>query len=108
MNGGLLDAVESSPARAIDAAVSGYLFLGLHVAATIVEEIYSRLDEAQQSQEAAEGLESEATQRYGQAIPSDTTIVKAFEARYEEQPDLFAPLGVVRPAYGNASVGYLE
>jgi hypothetical protein len=93
MNGGVLDAVESMPAQAITGAVSGFRFFGLDAAATVIEDVQSRLGEAEQSLEVAEQLESESDQRYGEAIPNDATIVEAFEARYEEQPNLFAPIG---------------
>lgn len=93
MNGGWLHAYQFLSAKAVDAAVLGYRYFGLHDAAAAVEWFAAEaagIDLANDD-DAAERLEAEAQDRYDQAVPRDSTLAVAFNAAYRVGPEAFAP-----------------
>lgn len=91
MSGGLLDAVERTEPSALDAAQSGYRWLGLDAAAQVVAGVRSEIDErALDDDDRADALELRADEEYAQAIPSDQTLVDAFQVKFSSDPEAFA------------------
>ena len=93
MNGGWLHAHQFLSVDAVDAAVQGYRYFGLHDAAAVVESFAAEAAgiDLENDDEAAERLEVEAQDRYDQAVPRDSTLGVAFAAVYRQTPDAFAP-----------------
>lgn len=92
MNGGCLHAYQFLSRDAVDAAVRGYRFFGLHDAAAAVEWFAAEAAAADlENDDAAERLEVEAQDRYDRAVPTDSTLAVAFKAAYRRAPDAFAP-----------------
>jgi hypothetical protein len=92
MNSGLLDAIERQSVAERVAALDGYRFFGLHAAADVVQDIGRRLDNGALTSEEADELEAEADARYDAVVADDDVLVRAFEARYDEDASLFAPI----------------
>ncbi len=91
MSGGLLDAVERLTEAQLDAAESGYGWLGLPAAAQVVAYVRSEVRAgAPEDDERAESLELVADQRYAEIIPVDDTLYGAFRRRLAEEPAAFA------------------
>ena len=90
MNGGLLDALESTTAEEFSAAVDGYRQFGLGAAAEVLEDVRSRIEEGLDDDD-ADDLEAEADARYGAVIADDEVIVSAFRERLLSRPQDFAP-----------------
>ncbi len=91
MNGGLLQALEMCSAEEVEAAVKGYEYLGMDDAAAavlwlagglagVVADDYDKLGV----------LEVGADERYAAAVPTDATIVEAFEAHFAVNPGEYA------------------
>jgi len=92
MNGGLLHSIEHHDNEELKAAISGYRFFGLDEAAEVVEWVVSEVAALGDDEDAAEALEVEADNRYGEAIPTDDVLVTAFESLYSAKPQDFAPV----------------
>jgi len=94
-NGGLLHSVESHDSRAIERGTEGFRYFGLLDAAEAVGWVVNRVaaTDLDADTDAAEQLESEADLRYGQAVPTDSTLVTRFEEIFAERSEAFAPLG---------------
>jgi hypothetical protein len=91
MSSGLLDAVEQLAGPELDAAESGYTWLGHPDAAQVIAFIRDRVRAgALESDDRAERLEHEAAQRYADVIPGDATLRRAFHRRIAEEPSAFA------------------
>jgi hypothetical protein len=91
MSGGLVDAVGRLRAAELDAAESGYRWLGLDPAARVVAIVRSEIgDGALDDDDRAESLEQRADEAYAQAIPTDQAVVDAFQARFSDDPQAFA------------------
>ena len=93
MSGGLLDAVERSSPDQLDAADAGFRWLRMAAAADVVAIVRREvqagvLDDDQR----AEALELRADDEYADVVPTDQTLVDAFEARLAEEPGAFASL----------------
>jgi uncharacterized protein YpuA (DUF1002 family) len=70
MSGGLVDAIERLGRAELDAAESGYRWLGLDTAAQVVEMVKYKIDDgALDDGERAESLELRANEEYARAIP---------------------------------------
>jgi len=82
MNGGLSHAVDSLTKSQYASAVTGYRYFGFAEVATLLERSIGATEEE---------LE-ESDNAYSTLIPSDSTLVDAFEARYALEPEVFAPL----------------
>ena len=94
MNGGVLHSVEFHSEAAIESALAGYRYFGLQEAAAVVEwtRTMHRESDLDADDDLAESVEIEADDRYSAAVPSDATIVDAFEAFRREHPAAFSPL----------------
>jgi hypothetical protein len=91
MSGGLLDAVARLTETQLDAAESGYRWLGLPTAGQVVADIRCEVRAgALDDDDRAEILEHEADQRYAEIIPADDTLAGAFRRRLAEEPVAFA------------------
>jgi hypothetical protein len=93
MSSGLLSAFELCSTDGALAAANGYRYFGLDDAASVVEWLATELETLDPDQEELlEALELEADRRYGEVIPADGTIDKAFQQHFQEHPDKYAPL----------------
>jgi hypothetical protein len=96
MNGGVLHGYEvlsSDDSRhQVAAAIAGYRYFGLEQAAAAVEWLVTQAAgvDLQGDLDTAERLEGEADGRYASAVPTDSTLVEAFEQRYRVEPEAFA------------------
>lgn len=91
MSGGVLDAVESRQAGALDATERAFVWLGLESAASVIAGTRARIDEgALSDDESADELEVTSDELYNSAIPSDAALVSAFRIRLAESPESFA------------------
>jgi hypothetical protein len=93
MSGGLLDAVERLSDADLAAAVAGYRWIGLDVAASVVDAVRDEvalgvLDD----EDRLEALELNADTNYNTAIPTDSILEIAFRAKLAQQPEGFASL----------------
>jgi hypothetical protein len=88
MNGGVLHAVECLASEELTHAEAGYCYFGL-------SEVASLLSRARNLFEKGDDLERHEQQldrRYGDLIPSDSSLVESFEKRLRANPSDFAPL----------------
>lgn len=94
MNGGVLHGVGVRSQHEVAAAVAGYRYFGLDGAADAVEWLVAEASgiDLANDLDAAERLEVEADERYSSAVPTDDTLVRAFEHRYRDRPEEFAPV----------------
>ena len=94
MNGGVLHGLEVRSDDEVSAAVAGYKYFGLDQAAAAVEWLVAAAsaNDLDNHHEAAERLEIEGDERYAKAVPTDATLVTAFEHRYRDNPEEFAPV----------------
>jgi hypothetical protein len=91
MSGGLVDAIERLGTEELDAAESGYRWLGLDPAAEAVAIVRSEIGNgALDDDEREESLERRADEAYTQAIPSDEALMDAFQAKFSDDPQGFA------------------
>lgn len=90
MNGGLLNAVESSSNDRIDSAVAGYRWLDLNSAANAIEAVREKFGQGSLGDEAIDALEVEADETYNASIPDDATVYSAFLEELEQYPAAFA------------------
>ena len=88
MSGGLLDAIEQLAGPGVDAAESGYTWLGHPDAAHVIA--YVRDQVRAGALDSADRLEHEADHRYADVIPGDATLNSAFRRRIAEEPSAFA------------------
>jgi hypothetical protein len=88
MSGGLLDAIERLTGPEVDAAESGYTWLGHPDAAQVIAYVRDRVRAG--ALDRADRLEHEADHRYADVIPSDATLNSAFRRRIAEEPSAFA------------------
>lgn len=93
MNGGLLDAVERLSPEQLAAADAGFRWLRLEAAAGVVAMVRQEIEAgALDDERRADELETRADDDYALVIPTDQTIVDAFEVRFAEVPTAFAPI----------------
>ena len=93
MSGGLLDAIERLTGSELDAAESGYTWLGHLDAAQVIAFVRDQVRAgALESDDRAERLEHGADQRYADVIPADATLYGAFRRRIAEEPSAFADI----------------
>jgi hypothetical protein len=90
MNGGVLHAIESLSAGERAAAFDGFRYFGLDAAAHVLEDIARRWDGGHLDLGDAERLAIEADERYAIVVADDDVLVRAFEARYGQDPGAFA------------------
>jgi hypothetical protein len=91
MSGGVLAAVERLTDPELDAAESGYTWLGLAGAAQVIALIRDEVRAGTlDDDDRAEQLEHEADQRYADTIPADATLHSVFRRRLAEEPSAFA------------------
>jgi hypothetical protein len=91
MSGGLLNAVEQATPDQLDAAEAGYRWLQLDAAADVIGMVRREIETgALDDDDRADALEGHADDEYGQVVPTDQTLVDAFQARWIEVPDAFA------------------
>ena len=83
MNGGIDHAVEVLSPAQVSSALSGYRYFGLGHVAELLQGISMPLTEAQ-----AEKLNKE----YGALVPSDSTLMHAFQVKLLASPKAFAPV----------------
>lgn len=88
MNGGVLHAVECLAADELDAACRGYDRYGFEAIAKLLRDAARIVHD----DPLAETEEARLDASYAAVIPSDRTLVKAFEADFETRPDTYAPL----------------
>ncbi|MDX6275340.1 MAG: hypothetical protein QOJ92_2550 [Frankiales bacterium] len=95
MNGGVLHGYEVQSEAEVAAAVAAYRYFGLDQAAAAVEWLVAEASDVDldSDTDAAERLEVEGDARYAAAVPTDATLVEAFERRYRAEPEAFAPVG---------------
>lgn len=90
MSAGLLEGVERATTQQLDAADAGYRWLGLTAVADVVQMVRREIDAgALDDDERAVALELRADHEYEHV---DEMIVEAFEGRWVEDPEAFAPL----------------
>jgi hypothetical protein len=93
MSGGVLDAVERLTDTDLAAALAGYHWMGLDVAADIVAGVRDEVAAGVLDHEdRAEALEVSADTGYSSAVPTDGTLEAAFRTRLEQQPEAFSSL----------------
>ena len=91
MSGGVLYALESLAPSQLDAATEGFQYFGLPDAAQVLR--IGRVASSTEPHSVDEGgqLERELDERYAQCVPTDGTLVQAFEKRFRADPTAFAP-----------------
>ncbi len=92
MSGGLLKAVEQAAPDQLDAAEAGYRWLQLDAAADVVAMVRREIETGALDDDRADTLAGHADDEYGQVVPTDQTLVGAFQSRLIEDPDAFAPV----------------
>lgn len=94
MNGGLLHSVESHDEEAIERAIEGFRYFGLVEAAEVVGWVEQQVatTDLDGHPDAADELEGEADRRYGEAVPTDSTLDSRFKEVFADRPEVFAPL----------------
>lgn len=93
MSGGLLDTVERFSPEHLAAAEAGFRWLRLDAAAEVVAMVRQEVEAcALDDEDRAEALETRADDEYALVIPTDQTIVDAFEVRFAQAPTAFAPI----------------
>jgi len=92
MNGGLLDAVERTAPEQVDAAEAGYRWFQLDAAAAVIVLVRRELSSGPLDDDAVDALETRVSADYAEAIPTDQTIVDAFESRFRAEPQAFGPV----------------
>jgi hypothetical protein len=93
MSGGLLDAVERSTSADLEAAEAGFRWLRLEAAADVVARVRLAIEAgALDDDDRAEALEGRADDEYPLVVPTDQTLVDAFQVRFADEPSAFAPV----------------
>jgi hypothetical protein len=93
MNGGVWHALESLSPEDLGAACAGFRHFGFDPVADLLQVGGGRVAVAEDaSLEEQEALEAELDQVYYAAIPTDQTLVYAFEQRLQAHPSEFAAL----------------
>ena len=96
MNGGVVHALETMTQAEVLAAIAGFRYFGLSVAAGVLS----------QAPDGSEAAEKRLDLMYWQAVPDDSTLVRAFQLRLSAFPEAFAPVvsGVPNDSFkGNTS-----
>lgn len=88
MGGGLLDAVESLTGDQVDAAIRGFMVLGMPDLAALVRDVRERATSS--DPDVLEALELEASSWYAALVPSDSVLDRAFQPVLDDRPELFA------------------
>jgi hypothetical protein len=88
MNGGVLHAVECLSASELSDAESGYRFYGLDAAASLLLRAKTNLD----TDEDLEFYEGRLDGEYANIIPNDTSLNRAFERHFQDNPSDYSPL----------------
>ncbi|MEM7467874.1 MAG: hypothetical protein AAF387_13455, partial [Pseudomonadota bacterium] len=88
MNGGLHHAVDFLSDAELDAAVSGFKYFGLNTVLDVIEKILSD-PSLKQWNDANERI---ANKLYYAVSPDDELLVAAFDERYANSPQDFAPV----------------
>jgi hypothetical protein len=91
MNGGVLHAVESLSPTQLDAAIDGYRYFGMEEALQVLRAARIESDSQSLTLDAAGQLERDLDSRYAACVPTDDTIVQAFEERFRSDRTAFAP-----------------
>jgi hypothetical protein len=94
MNGGVLHGYEICSEEQVAAALAGYGYFGLDEAVAAVAWLVAEASgvDLESDQDAAERLEVEGDERYARAVPTDAALFAAFELRYRDHADAFAPV----------------
>jgi hypothetical protein len=93
MSGGLLNAVEQFSPEQLEAAEAGFRWLRLGAAADVVAMVRQEVKAGALDDEGrSEALEMRADDAYSLVIPTDQTIVDAFEVLLAQVPTAFAPI----------------
>lgn len=83
MNGGLDHAIEVLGSENYALALNGFRYFGLEQAAAVLE----------QARDATEHQLEKLDAEYGAVVPSDSTLVHAFQVKLLSSPEAFAPVG---------------
>lgn len=83
MNGGLDHAIEVLGSGDYTLALNGFRYFGLDQAAAVLE----------QARGATEHQLEKLDAEYGAVVPSDSTLVHAFQVKLLSSPEAFAPVG---------------
>lgn len=94
MSGGLGSALEMRAPQEILAAIAGYRHFGLDGAGDVWQWLSDETGahDPDQEPEFFYVLESEADNRYAAVVPTDDTILQAFQRHIEANPDQYAPM----------------
>jgi hypothetical protein len=93
MSGGLVDAVERSTSADLDAATAGFRWLRLEAAADVIASVRLAIEAgALDDDDTAQSLEGRADDEYARVVPTDQTLVDAFQVRFADDPFAFAPV----------------
>jgi hypothetical protein len=87
MGGGVAGALIELDPMEFDDTIDGYRYLGLNDAADTVLALCHEVDVRED-----DAFEAEANSRYAALVPRDAVLVAAFEQRFRERPDDFAPV----------------
>ena len=93
MSGGVLNGFEALEVEELEAARSGFEWLGMpEVASMLVRaaDVIAATD--LDDDEVADALESRLDTDYNALVPQDRVIEDAFRARLADEPDAFAPV----------------
>lgn len=91
MNGGVLHALEALSPEELEQARKGYEYFGLSEVAAL----FMAADAASSNDELdlrSDELEQELDERYSRLVPSDATLIAAFNSNFKSNPSEFAPL----------------
>ena len=90
MSGGVLETVERTEDADLDAAQSGYRWLGLGVVAEIIDRVRRAINDGSLDDDDRAGeLEESAASDYNSLIPADAALETAFRQRLAQEPDAF-------------------
>jgi hypothetical protein len=91
MNGGVLHAVECFTPSQLDAATDGYRYFGMEDAGDVLRAAQIESSSETLTVDEAGQLERDLDDRYAECVPTDGTIVQAFQERFRVDPTAFAP-----------------
>jgi hypothetical protein len=92
MSGGVLSALETLSPDDVRKAAEAFSWFGLQPEAEFVLESLSQLENAVQVDAALDALELQFDREYTELVPTDQTLVAAFESRLRSEPEAFSAL----------------